>query len=390
MTSTTGTEFTFDPYTREVQADPYPWLTTLERDHPVWADPDGRWWAVSRYADVRALLADHETFAAGEGVVLDIDTSAMPPILTMVDPPQHTRMRRAVAGSFTARAVTDLERSITTTVRDLLDGMADADEVDLIADFCARVPPLVIADYVGVPRADVPMFHDWLLALVSDATSPAALEGMANAAAYMADALAQRATAPADDLLTVCARAEVDGEPLSDAEKLGLAWVLFVGGIEATSFHLGNTCARLTSDPNLRGTLSADPGAIASALEEILRHDSPVQADLRTVTRDTVIGSTSIPAGDKVMFLLGAANRDPRVFEHPDELDYTRAPNPHLGFGGGIHFCIGAGLARAEARIAVAELLARHPGLHATGPVTRTFTNKAFMYGVAKLPARLR
>ncbi len=381
--------FRFDPYSPEVQADPFPWLDTLLAEHPVWPDPDGRWWAVARYEDVRTIVSDYETFKAGEGVVLDMDVADFPPILTAVDPPQHTRMRKAVAGWFTARHVSRSSRTRSGPRRTASSTSSATSERSTwwrrSAGGCRRER----SPTTSASRADLPAFQGWLAKMIGDLSSPESLQAMAASGAYIADAMQHRRTAPGDDLLTACANAEVDGDPLPENEKLGLAWLLLVGGLEATTFHLANTAARLAHEADLRDRLVADPGLVPAALEEILRHDAPVQGDLRTCTRDVRLAGTDIPAGAKVLFLLGAANRDPAVFDRAGEVVYDRSPNPHLAFGGGVHFCIGAALARIETTVAVQELLGRYPGLTAAGPARRSFTNTSFMYGLASLPVEL-
>ena len=382
--------FAFDPYSPAFQADPFPDYEVLRRDHPVFRHPEHGFWVLSRYDDVRRAMTDHETFTSGEGIVLGQDTQSFPPILTSIDPPQHTRMRKASQPAFAPRQVAAMEERIRAKVVGFLDALGDRTEVDLVHDFCGQIPITVIADLCGIPSEDLAWFYGSLGAAVADGLdSDAGRQAFGQIAEYFDRLVDKRYADPGDDLTSAMAHATFNGELLPKLERVGLAMIMFIGGIEATTFHLSNAGALLGTFPDAQQALAADPALIPSAMEEVLRFDSPVQADLRGVARDVEFDGTMIEAGSTVMLLIGAANRDPAEFPDPDRFDIRRDPNPHLAFMLGIHFCIGAGLARLESRVAFEELLSRYSFRLVDPTIARTFTNKSVMRGVPSLPVEL-
>jgi cytochrome P450 len=260
-----------------------------------------------------------------------------------------------------------------------------------VHDVAEHLPILTIADLCGIPLTDLAQFQEWLGAAVVDGLdSGTGQQAFARVTEYFDALVVERNQTPGGDLISRIITTEVDGHALPHDEQVGLALVTFVGGIEATTFHLSNVVAQLGRHPDIRRQLAADPTLIPSGSEEILRYDSSVQADLRTTSKPVEWHGRRIDAGARVMVLLGSANRDPEVFERPDVIDVRRSPNPHLGFLVGIHFCIGAPLARLESRVMVEELLAHYPDYELVDPeIERTFTNKAVMRGVRELPVVL-
>lgn len=385
------TTFEFDPYTPEVQADPFPFYDVLRRERPLYRDERNELWVLSRYRDVRAVLQDHETYASGPGVVKGWDPEQYVPIITNTDPPQHTRLRKALGPQFAAAklaAVADRVRAIAAEVADGLVGRASA---DLIHDFAAQVPVRVISELTDVPLEDFGLFTEGVGAAMEEGLdSEAGMAAFGRMIEYFERVVDERTARPGEDLISAVVTAEVDGEALARNEQVGLAFVAVVGGIEATTFHLGNTCAALGLRPDVRAELAADRSLVPGAGEELLRYDSPVQADLRTLTRDVELHGERLEAGDRVMVLMGSANRDPEVFESPDVLDIRRSPNPHLAFMVGIHLCAGAALGRLESKVAIEELLARVPEYHLVDDrPRRTFTGSSFMLGVERLPVEI-
>jgi cytochrome P450 len=384
--------FVFDPFTAETQRDPFPLYEVLRRDFPLYRDEKNGLWVLSRYGDVRAVIMDPETYSSAGGIVQGQNLENFAPILSAIDPPQHTRMRKAANPWFTPRQVAFEEARVRGIVQKVLAGLDGRDTADLVHDVAEHVPILTIADLCGIPLEDLDRFQSWLGSAISEGLdSDAGQLAFTKITEYFDGVVTERTATPGDDLISRVINTEVDGQRLPRIEKVGLALVTFIGGIEATTFHLSNVFAQLGRHLDFRRELVENPGLIPTGTEEILRYDSSVQADLRTLTTEVQLYGEKLAAGDQVMVLMGSANRDPEVFEDPDRIDVRRSPNPHLGFMVGIHFCIGASLARLESKVVVEEVLARYPEYTLADPeIPRTFTNRAFMRGVTSLPVALR
>lgn len=297
------------------------------------------------------------------------------------EPPEHGRLRGAVARVFSRGQVERLRPLVTSAAAELLDRAGP--RFDLIADYAEPLPVRVIADLLGVPEEDRGLLRPWSQAIVrmyevsrSDATEDAAIVAAAEFAAYLRQLATARRAAPGEDLLSQLA---ATGE-LSEDELVASSILLLNAGHEASVNALGNGVVALLAHPDQLALLRADPGLLDTAVEELLRYDAPLQLFERTAKVGTEICGVPIPAGGTVAALLGAANRDPAVFADPDRLDLRRDPNPHLGFGAGLHFCLGAPLARMELRIALDTLLRRAPHLGLTAdPVRRpTFVLRGY------------
>jgi len=348
-----------------------PELARLRAETPVlWHEP-GKFWALTRHADVLAVSKDPETFCSSRGVLMndrDRVIAAADSIL-YVDPPTHSRYRKLVSRGFTARRVAALEEQVRRIARELLDAVDPSDDVDLVESIAAPLPLLVIAELLGVPGSDRDQFRVWSDAVMEAATAITdenallSLELME----YFDAALQQRATAPRDDLLTVLVEAEVDGERLTASEQLGFCMTLLVAGNETTRSALSSGLLALDAHPDQRSALAADASLMPAAVEEVLRWATPIAAMSRTATRDTTIGGAQVSAGDYVVMVYLSANRDEAVYgATADSFDISRAVNPHLTFGIGEHFCLGASLARLETRVLLEELLARFPSYTVT------------------------
>jgi cytochrome P450 len=352
--------------------DPEPDLARLRVESPVhWYEP-GKFWALTRHADVQAVSRDAERFCSSGGVLMndrDRDVMAADSIL-YVDPPVHSRYRKLVSRGFTARRVAALEEQVRRIARTLLDEADPGSEVDLVDALAAPLPLLVIAELLGVPPSDRAQFRVWSDAVmeaaneITDANALLALELME----YFDAALRERAVAPRDDLLSVLVNAEVDGERLTNAEQLGFCMTLLVAGNETTRSAISGGLVALAEHPDQRARLAADPALMVTATEEVLRWVTPIAAMARTATSDVVVGGEQVNAGDYVVMIYLSANRDESVFG-PDAgaFDVSRAANPHLTFGIGEHFCLGASLARLETKVFFEELLARFPSYAVTG-----------------------
>ena len=355
-----------DPIAWAAEADPYPIYQQLREEHPAHYMPDRDLWVLSRHADVLAAIKDPETFSSSEGVV---PSGFKPdvPTLIVLDPPDHTMMRKAVMRAFTPRRMDAMAKR----VRGFTDGLFDAlfveagaaGTVDAFEGFTDPLPIYVMAELLGVDAAERPMFKRCGDAIVySSGADPATLfAAQRELTDYLQTVFKARKSEPRDDLISLLLTSSEEGRALQDDELLWLCFLLLVAGTETTTSALGNAILLLERHREARRALIEDPSLIPSAVEEILRFDSPVQGLSRVTTRDVVVQDVTIPKGARVHLLYASANRDARVFTNPDVFDIRRQSNNHLAFGFGIHFCLGASLARLEMRIGLETLLARAP-----------------------------
>jgi cytochrome P450 len=409
----------YDPLDPEFLADPYPAFAWLREHDPVHHHPaDHRapaFWALSRFEHVWDAVRRPEVFSSASGLTFfddEIGQLGIPPTIVMLDAPRQPQLRALIGRGFTPRRVTVLEDRIRAFVRarlaELAGRHADGDAVDFHAEFASTVPTYVLAELFGVPESDRARFAPWVHALTQlqndgfDATAlagshapPGALEAMAEMMAYFSAAIDERRRTPSDDLLGALVAAELEGpdgrtERLSDWDILGFCFVVVAGGSDTTASLISHAVMLLGDAPDQRRLLLDDPGLIPGALLEFLRLESSVQGLARTTLTDVEVDGVTIPAGEKVMMLYAAANRDPREFGGTaDLLDVRRAIPRHLSFSSGPHFCIGSHLARLQARVALEELLAAHPWA-AVDPASGRRHESAFVRGWLSLPvARL-
>jgi cytochrome P450 len=358
-----------------VLADPYPVFRSLREAEPVHRDPEQGFWALTRYADVLTALREVATFSSaihGERTSKDGLTSAG--WFVFQDPPNHTRLRGLVNAAFTPQMVQALRPRVQAIVDELLDRAADARRLDVVADFGFPLPATVIAELLGVPSADRERFRSWsadlaavggLVRMAADRADRVrrARESGEELNAYFRDIIRERRRSPRDDLVSRLTTVETGERTLDETEIVDTCVLLLFAGHETTTNLVGNGVLALLRHPDELGRLRADPNLIGAAVEELLRYDSPVQARVRVARHDVELGGRRIAAGDRVMALLGAANRDPDRFLDPDRLDLSRPDNRHLSFGYGIHFCTGAALARLEGAVAIGSLVRRFPRL---------------------------
>jgi cytochrome P450 len=360
---------------RALRRNPFPAYALMRRLAPVFHDRRHDLWMLFDYGDVKRALHDPEAFSS----------RAAPPgdkpldWLIFQDPPLHTKLRAIIMRTFTPRAIAALEPRIRALCRELLDPWLARGGMDVAADFAVPLPLMVIAEMLGVPASGREPLKRWSEAILGLSAAVAGGQAAARAIGAFREAktemapsvarwLEERRARPQDDLLTRLVEAEVDGERLSEEEILGFFQLLLLAGSETTTNLIGNTVLCLTAHPAQLARLREEPSLLPSALEEVLRYRSPLQMAFRQTRRAVEVRGRAIPAGKLVLGMIGSANRDARHFPDPARFDIGRDPNPHVAFGHGIHFCIGAALARLEARIAVAELLERAPRLALAGP----------------------
>ena len=355
----------FDPFDYGFHRDPYPTYRWLRDDAPLYHNPRMDFWALSRFDDVLNGLHDPATYTSTGGVAIEGTAAALKSMIEL-DPPENTAMRKLIARRFTPRRIAELEPLVREWTGALLDRLDARDEFDVVSEFTARLPTTVIGTLLGIPadrHDDARQWTDDLLTREPGNPVPpaAAAEGAMQIAMLAHELAVARRERPADDILSMLVEAEVDGAPLTDEQVIGFCLLLIAGGHETTSKLIANGIRLFATHPDQRDAVIADPDLMVGAVEELLRFTSPTQYMARTTTRAVELNDVEMPAGAKVVLLLGAGNRDPREFDRPDDFDITR-PNPRiLAFGHGAHVCLGAAVARLEARVALQEFLARHP-----------------------------
>lgn len=360
----------YDPFDASILSDPYPTYRLLRDTAPVYHAEESHTWVLSRHADVQAAALDHGTYSSVEGIFPTPPGSnfigSFLPMMIVLDPPRHDQLRALVSRAFTPRRVADLEDAVTKMAAELFERLDEGSGwADFVTDFAAILPAAVIADLLGVPATDRDQFRVWSSQVVQvDVNHGQTSDALAAAAAiyaYFTDFLADRRKNPREDLMSALANAAVDGVVLTDEEVLGFCALLLVAGYETTTNLLGNSAIVLAQHRQIRRRLGADRTLLGPAVEELLRYDSPAQGLSRTLTRDVTLHGTTMRQGEKVLLLFGSANRDERAFPEPDVFDIERRSEHQVAFGRGIHFCLGASLARMETRIALNALLDKVP-----------------------------
>lgn len=382
-----------DPFAPEVAADPYPAYSALLTGARVHYNRRRGIWILSRYEDVRAAAKAHGALSSGEGVAY---VRRRLPMLLGTDRPEHTRLRRILARHFTREAIEARRPSIEEIVTGGLERLfGNPAAVDAAAEFAAPVPIEVIAELLGIPRADRPRFRSWSNDLVAgfDMAPGAqmrnglrALRASWRLRRYFLAAFAERRSRSSDDLLGHLLESSEDGA-LSPDELSWFALLLLVAGNETTANLLGSMLLTLAEHPSAFARVREQPGALTAAVEEVLRLHSPIQGLYRTAVTAYHVGHVTIPPGGRVLLLFAAANRDPRKYDQPERFCLGRDTSEHLAFGSGIHFCLGAHLARLEASIALRHLVERACTIRLAGPPT--WGSSATLRGLHRLPLRL-
>src|SRR5438067_3076590 len=357
------------PLLVQFRDNPYPLYRHLHATAPVQWNDVLEAWTLARYADVMFSLTDPR-FSADRSIQ-PVDSSWVAKSMLVSDPPDHTRLRALVQKAFTPRMIDQLRPRIIAIIGELLDRIAERDgQFDLIADLAYPLPVVVIAELLGVPPEDRSVFHEWsalLAASLDPLVSPELMQRVLPARealhTYLRGIIAERRREPKSDLISALVSVEERGDTLSEPELVVMCTLLLIAGHETTVNLIGNGTLALLEHPGQLERLRADPSLIGSAIEELLRFDSPVQLTGRIAAEQIQIDGQTISAGAWVLPLLGAANRDPAQFAEPDVLDLGRNPNSHVAFGRGIHFCLGAPLARLEAEVAIGMLVRKFKNL---------------------------
>lgn len=395
----------------EFATDPYPAYAWLREHAPVHRTtlPSGvEAWLVTRYADARRALADqrlsknpanHEGSAHAKGrtgIPGERKAELMTHLLN-IDPPDHTRLRRLVSKAFTPRRVAEFTPRVQELTDHLIDGFCEKGEADLIHEFAFPLPIYAICEMLGVPREDQDDFRDWAGMMIRHGGGPrgGVARSVKQMRTYLGELIHRKRDDLGDDLISDLIRASDHGDHLTEAEATAMAFILLFAGFETTVNLIGNGVHSLFMNPEQRERLqlslaAGESGLLATGVEELLRYDGPVElATWRFATESFTFGGQDIAAGDPVLVVLAAADRDPERFADPDTLDLSRTDNQHLGYGHGIHYCLGAPLARLEGQTALATLLTRLPDLElAVPPEELRWRGGLIMRGLRTLPVR--
>lgn len=363
-------EFEFPMFDAEAKRDPYPYYARMREIGPIMRNPAflGAW-MVAAHEPALAALTDHSTFSSARLAGMQDRISAFDaPTMLNSDPPDHQRLRGVVARAFTPKSIAALEPRLRRLTDEMLAPLAEGEPFDVVEQLAYPLPVMAIAELLGVPVDDRASFRTWSNQLIagtnemaSEEQLAAASEGAENLKEYFRGEIARRRRQPDGDDLVSRLVAANEGEVLDDAELLSSCVLLLVAGNETTTNLISNMALALGRDHEQRARVVADPTLVPSTVEEVMRYDSPVQATVRVATVDVELAGQHVAAGEMVFVLLAAANRDSARFEEPERFDVARTPNPHLGFGHGIHFCLGSALAKLEARLALERLTAVAP-----------------------------
>jgi pimeloyl-[acyl-carrier protein] synthase len=392
-------EVYFNIWDPEFRANPYPHYDPLLAGPPPIVDAGPMKFAlVARYADVTAGLRDHEHLSSMQ--------PAPPPEqvyegrfkgarnMLGSDPPQHSRLRRLVSRDFTPRRIRELEPRIREIAKDLLDKVEARGQFDLMADIADVLPVTVIAEMLGVPPELNARFKRWSDTIIGGDNRmpgmpppPELVRAIDELGDYFTDEIERRRSHPGPDLVSALVAAHDEGEVMSAADLLSFITLLVLAGNETTTNLIGNGTLALGRNPDQFDALKRNPAMLPRAIEEMLRYDGPVQSTVRFAKEAVSLGGTEIPAGALALMIVAAADRDPAQFKDPDKFDITRDPNEHVAFGEGIHFCIGAPLARMEARITFEAMLERFPRLRLKDPAMKpVYKGSYFLRGLESLP----
>lgn len=376
------------------------WLRGQRPDRPVMFDAAIGMWNVYGYPEIVHILSDPKTFSSNTQRLVPEASTFSEGNLVQMDPPEHNKLRKLVSHAFTPKVVADLEPRIAGLTRELLDETSGRDRIELVSDLAYPLPVIVIAELLGVPSSDRYLFKKWVDALFErtqqfslvdrseeqEREMERAMEQVQHLQDYLGEHVDERRRQPREDLLTKLVESEVDGVRLNRAEVVNFATILLVAGHITTTMLLGNTVLCLDAHHDQLAKVRADRSLVPGAIEESLRFLSPFATLGRVTNHEVELDGQRIRADQLLMVWIAAANRDDRQFADPNVFDVTRDPNPQIGFGRGVHFCIGAPLARLEGRVALNILLDRFPDLRCDPADPPVFIPNPNMTGVRRLP----
>jgi len=398
-----------DLFSDDARRNPYPLYEQLRSTSPLLRHEPSDVWLIFDYEGVKRALADYETFGSN---VSEAAGHPHPDWLIFSDPPRQTKLRGLISRAFTPAVIASLEPRLRELSCELLDRVIDRDEMDVAGEFAVPLPMTVIAEMIGIPAADWPRFRRWSDAILklsyttpltaggtssveteeAIAASREFFEAAAEISVYVKELIAERRAGAErkvpNDLLTGLAWAELDGERLTEEEIIGFFQLLLVAGQETTANLINNAVLCFMEHPKELERLRRQPELLPSAIEEVLRYRSPVQWMFRGTRREARMHGQVIPAGKLVLPMIGSANRDPTQFPDPDQFDIAREPNAHIAFGHGVHFCLGASLARLEAKIALTEFLRRIKNFRPASTEPWEPRKALHVHGPSKLPIR--
>lgn len=358
--------FRFDPYSPALDADPFAVYRALRDDHPCFWSDDARMWVLSRYDDIVTALNDWQTYSSAQGNLMDELPGRAGSTLGTTDPPRHDILRGLIQHAFSKRALDHLVAPIRASADRALDAIGTRSRFDFVSEFSSQVTVDLIFSMLALPRDNERDIRDKAVLMVqcdpvSRQKGPEHVAAFRFVADYAASLLAERRRAPGDDLLSHLVQAEVDGQRLDDRDIQMTVTTLVMAGIESLSGFLTMLALNLADHPEARHQVAANPALLPDAIEESLRFNTSAQRFRRVLTRDVALHGQTMRQGDFVALCYGAANRDERQFPDPDRYDIARRPKGHLGFGGGVHACLGTAIARLASKVAFEQFLARVP-----------------------------